>query len=94
MLHYTFDQDPDDPIRFVWSEVYKNDDALIAYLANPALGVYLEAHAELGTDFSVELYGTVGDKDIEAMNGTGFPYKIYKTKLGYRRILMIRVLSN
>ena len=85
MLHHTFDQDPDDPLRFVWSEVYKNDDALLAHLANPALGVYLEAHAELGTDFSVEFYGTVGDKVIEAMNATGVPYKIYKTKLGYSR---------
>ena len=82
MLHHTFDQDPDDPLRFVWSEVYKNDDALLAHLANPALGVYLEAHAELGTDLSVEFYGTVGDKVIEAMNGTGVPYKIFKTKLG------------
>ena len=51
MLHHTFDQDPDDPLRFVWSEVYKNDDALLAHLANPAVGVYLEAHAELGTHF-------------------------------------------
>ena len=39
---------------FVWSEVYKNDDALLAHLANPALSVYLEAHAALGTDLSVE----------------------------------------
>ena len=92
MLHHTFDQDPDDPLRFVWSEVYKNDDALLAHLANPALGVYLEAHAELGTDFSVEFYGTVGDKVIEAMNGTGVPYKIFKTKLGYSRGLRLRVL--
>ena len=86
MLHHTFDQDPDDPLRFVWSEVYKNDDALLAHLANPAVGIYLEAHAELGTDFSVEFYGTVGDKVIEAMNGTGVPYKIFKTKLGYSRV--------
>ena len=86
MLHHTFDQDPDDPLRFVWSEVYKNDDALLAHLANPAVGVYLEAHAELGTDFSVEFYGTVGDKVIAAMNGTGVPYKIFKTKLGYSRV--------
>ena len=74
MLHHTFDQDPDDPLRFVWSEVYKNDDALLAHLANLALGVYLEAHAELRTDFSVEFYGTVGDKVIEAMKGTGDPF--------------------
>ena len=41
MLHHTFDQDPDDPLRFVWSEVYKNDDALLAHLANPLLGFIL-----------------------------------------------------
>ena len=86
MLHHTFDQDPDNPLRFVWSEVYKNDDALLAHLANPAVSVYLEAHAELGTDFSVEFYGSVGDKVIAAMHGTGVPYKIFKKKLGYSRV--------
>ena len=86
MLHHTFDQDPDDPLRFVRSEVNNNDDALLAHLANPALGVYLEAHAALGTDLSVEFYGTVGDKVIEAMNATWVSYKIYKTKFGYRRV--------
>ena len=53
MLHYTFDQDPDDPVRFEWSEVYKNDDSLLADLSNPVVGVYLETHAELRTDFSL-----------------------------------------
>ena len=86
MLHHTFDQDPDDPFRFVWSEVYKNDDALLAHLANPAVGAYLGAHDELGTDFPVEFYGTVGDKVIEAMNGKEVQYKIFKTKLGYSRV--------
>ena len=38
------------------------------------------------TDFSFEFYGTMGDKVIEAMNATGVPYKIYKTKLGYSRV--------
>ena len=86
MLHHTFDQDPNYPLRFVWSEVYKNDDALLAHLANPAVGVYLEAHAEQRTDFSVEFCGIVGDKVIEAMNGKGVPYKIFKIKLGYSRV--------
>ena len=27
MIHHTFDQDPDDPQAFVWSEVYANDAA-------------------------------------------------------------------
>jgi len=54
MLHHTFDQDPDDLLRFELSVVYKNDDVLLAYLANPALGVYLEANAAMGADLSVE----------------------------------------
>ena len=48
--------------------LFINDDALLAHLANPALGVYLKTHAELGTDFYVEFYGTVGEKVFEAMN--------------------------
>ena len=39
MRHHTFDQDSEDPLRIVWSEVYKNDDALIANLADPVVGV-------------------------------------------------------
>ena len=36
--------------------------------------------------FFAEIYGTVGDKVIGAMNGTGVPYKIFKTKFGYSRV--------
>ena len=32
----------------------------------------------LKKSFSAEIYGTVGDKVIEAMNLKGFPYKIFK----------------
>ena len=86
MLHHNFAQDPDDPLRFVWSEVHKNDDALLAHLAIPAVGVSLEAHTELGTDFSVKFYWTLGDKVIATINGKGVPYKIFKTKSGYSRV--------
>ena len=87
MLHHTFDQDPVDPLRFVWSEVYKNDEALLAHLANPALAAYLEAHAGLCDGaLTVEIFGTVGDKVIEAMKGTGVPFKVFKTQLGYSRV--------
>ena len=78
MLHHTFDQDPDDPLGLVWSEVYKNDYALLTHLANPAVGCHLEAHAEMGTDFSFKFYWTAGDKVIKAMHGTGPPYKTLK----------------
>ena len=37
-------------------------------------------------NFFAEIYGTVGDKVIEAMNVTGVQYKIFKTKLGYSRV--------
>jgi len=62
-------------------EVYKNDYALLAHLTNLIVGVYLEAHSELGTDFSIEFYGTVWDKVVKAMNGRGIPHKIFKQNL-------------
>ena len=87
MLHHTFDQDPDDPLRFVWSEFFKNDDAFLAHLVNPPVGDYLEAHAGLcDGDLSIEFYGTVGDKVIEVMNESGLTYKVFKTQLGYSRV--------
>ena len=86
MLHHTFDQDPDNPLRFVWSEVYKNDEAFIAHLANPAVGEYLQEHPKLADDFTVEVYGTVGDKCLKSMNETGVPLKVFTTKLGYSRV--------
>ena len=87
MLHHTFDQDPENPLCFVWSEVFKNDDDFLAHLVNPPVGNYLEAHAELcDGDLSIEFYGTVGDKVIEAMNESGLTYKVFKTQLGYSRL--------
>ena len=87
MLHHTFDQDPEDPLSFVWSEFFKNDDAFLAHLVNPPVGDYLEAQAQLiDGDVAIEFYGTVGEKVIEAMNGSGLPFKVFKTKLGYSRV--------
>ena len=86
MLHHTFDQDPENQLCFVWSEVYKNDDAFLAHLANPPVGEYLQGHAELGDNFTIEVYGTVGDKCKAAMEATGLPLKIFESKLGYSRV--------
>ena len=86
MLHHTFDQDPENPLCFVWSEVFKNDDAFLAHLVNPPVGTYLEDHAGLcDGDLSIEFYGTVGDKVIEAMNESGLTFKVFKTQMGYSR---------
>ena len=62
MLYHTFDKDPANPLIFVSSETYKNDEAFITHLANPAFGEYLKEHSKLTDDFTVEVYGRVGDK--------------------------------
>ena len=86
MLHHTFDQDPDDPHAFVWSEVYANDAAFEAHVTNPPVQEYLQKHAELGDGFSVEVYGTVGSECKALMESFGLPLKIFKTTLGYSRV--------
>ena len=86
MLHHTFDQDPEDPQAFVWSEVYANDEAFAAHVSNPPVQEYLQKHAELGDGFSIEVYGTVGDDCIKLMESFELPLKIYPSKLGYSRV--------
>ena len=42
MWQHTFDQVPDNPLCFIWSEAYKNDDTFLSYLTNPAVNKYLK----------------------------------------------------
>ena len=86
MLHHTFDQDPEDPQTFVWSEVYANDAAFAAHVSNPPVQAYLQKHAELGDSFSIEVYGTLGDDCRTLMESFGLPLKIFETRLGYSRV--------
>ena len=86
MIHHTFDQDPDDPQAFVWSELYANDEAFAAHVSNPPVQEYLQKHAELGDGFSIEVYGTVGDSCRELMESFGLPLKIVPSRLGYSRV--------
>ena len=86
MLHHTFDQDPEDPFRFVCAEAYKNDDAFLEHLANLEVAKYLKEHLKLAEDFTVEVYGTFGNHCLDIMKGTGVPFKLFKTKLGYSRL--------
>jgi len=50
------------------------------------VGEYLQGHAQLGDGFTVEVYGTVGDKCKAAMEATGLPVKIFESKCGYSRV--------
>ena len=78
MLHHTFDQDPDDPLKFVWSEVYRDDQAFLTHLLNPPVQDYVTKHEPLADDFRVEVYGTVGNQCRAMLEN--FPVKIFETK--------------
>ena len=87
MLHHTFDVDPDDPRMFVWSEVYKDDEALLFHLTNPPLQKFVQQHSEeFGDGFSIEIYGTLDAETKKKFDATGFAIKYFDTKLGYSRV--------
>jgi len=86
MLHHTFDQDPTDPLAFVWSEVYADDASLLQHLTNPPLVKFVEQHGEMGDDFSIEVYGTLADETKAAFSAAGFPIKYFDTRFGYSRV--------
>lgn len=47
MLLHTFDQDPRDAHRLVWTEVYPASSDFLAHAASPPVIEYVEKHAEL-----------------------------------------------
>ena len=86
MLFHNFDADPSDPLSFTWTEVYKNDDALIAHINNPPVQRYVEQHAELGDGFEIEIYGKLKNETIQAVEALGVPFKHFvTTDVGYVR---------
>jgi len=87
MLLHTFDQDPSDPLGFVWTEVYANSAALIFHLENPPLQKYLADVSPLLDSFTVELYGEVSAEAINMLRSTGTPTTHFQSKFGYVRDL-------
>ena len=87
MLLHTFDQDPEDPQGFIWTEVYENSEALIFHLNNADLVAYLDSVSPLLDVFTVELYGAVSDEAVAALRATGTPTTHYSNVLGYVRDL-------
>ena len=85
MLHHTFDQDPNDKLAFVWSEVYKDDASLLFHLTNPPLVKFVQEHGKYGDYFSIEVYGTLADETKAAFTASGFPIKYFDTMFGYSR---------
>ena len=86
MLFHNFDKDPDDPLGFVWSEVYADSDALIAHINNPPVQAYVEKHDELADTFEIEVYGNLSEDAISAVKALEVPFKHFKsTDVGYVR---------
>ena len=86
MLFHNFDKDPDEPLGFVWSEVYTDSEALIAHINNPPVQAYVEKHDELADTFEIEVYGNLSEDAIAAVKALGVPFKHFKsTAVGYVR---------
>ena len=87
MLLHTFEKDPNDPLGFVWTEVYADSSALIFHLENPPLQKYLNDVSPLLDSFTVELYGSISAEAVKMLRATGTPTTHYETKFGYIRSL-------
>ncbi len=86
MLFHNFDKDPDEPLGFVWSEVYTDSEALIAHINNPPVQAYVEKHDELADTFEIEVYGNLSEDAISAVKALEVPFKHFKsTHVGYVR---------
>ena len=86
MLFHSFDRDPNDQHKFVWTEVYRKSDDFLFHADNPPVQEYVEKHAELATHFSIEIYGNVSNEVIEAINSREIPLKHFaSTSVGYIR---------
>ena len=86
MLFHNFDSDPLNPLKFTWSEVYQDSEALLFHLNAPYIPEYVSAHDRLADSFEIEIYGNISKEAFEAVTALGFPFKHFKTtRVGYTR---------
>ena len=53
MLFHNFDSDPDDPNKFVWTEIYRKSQDFLFHADNPPVQEYIEKHSELAGIFQL-----------------------------------------
>jgi autoinducer 2-degrading protein len=86
MLFHNFDADPDDPHKFVWTEVYRKSEDFLFHADNPPVQDYVAKHSKLATHFSIEIYGNVSQEVIDKINSLEIPLKYFATtSVGYVR---------
>ena len=92
MLMYTLHA-TDDPLTFTWVALLQNDAALLAHLANPAVGEGLAKAPELTEgEMVVHLYGEIGAETKALAESLGFTLNIHARKLGFSGIFAPRTL--
>ena len=86
MLFHNFDVDPNDPNKFVWTELYRKSEDFLFHADNPPVQEYVQKHSQLATHFSIEIYGNVSQAVIEKINFLEIPLKHFATtSVGYVR---------
>jgi quinol monooxygenase YgiN len=78
MLFHTFNQDPNDPSTFCWSEVYANDDAFLFHGGNKGLLDYVTAQLLLTEGWTIDVYGSMKEDTKKALNAFGFPTQYHE----------------
>ncbi len=91
MLFHNFDRDPDNENIFIWTELYRDSNALLFHLNNPPVQEYVQKHANLAESLSIEIYGNVSEEAINALNSMEIPIKNYKTSnVGFIRSSILK----
>ena len=91
MLFHNFDRDPDNENIFIWTELYRDSNALLFHLNNPPVQEYVQKHANLAESLSIEIYGNVSEEAINALNSMEIPIKNYKTSnIGFIRSSILK----
>ena len=86
MLLHTFDADPNDKHKFVWTEVYRKSADFLFHADNPPVQDYVNKHADLADHFSIEIYGNVSCAVLAKIEKLGIPLSHFKTNsVGYVR---------
>ena len=86
MLFQNFDADPDDALKFVWTELYRQSEDFLFHVDNSPVQDYVAKHNDLATHFSIEIYGNVSQAVVDKIKSLGIPFKHFATtSVGYVR---------
>ena len=92
MLMHMLCAHEDDPLTFTWVELYQNDAALRAHLANPAVGEALAKAPQHTDGMAIAIYGELAPETRKWADGLGLPITWYPWKLGFSGMMGPRSL--